>query len=200
MSEKEREFVDKKRELMGDYYDLLDAIENMELEEVKKALKAMIEKDPDYLDPYLLLFEILLNEGNIFEADELLDEAYSRALALITDENGQWPDSLRWGFLQNRHVIRTLLTKGIILWGDQLNDEALAIFRKLLATNPGDNVGARFYILAIRMGIGFDEFDERFNKGGYYDAEIIEWFDENYKKFPDEFGEWETKIQGEGYA
>lgn len=200
MSEKEREFVDKKRELMGDYYDLLDAIENMELEEVKKALKAMIEKDPDYLDPYLLLFEILLNEGNIFEADELLDEAYSRALALITDENGQWPDSLRWGFLQNRHVIRTLLTKGIILWGDQLNDEALAIFRKLLATNPGDNVGARFYILAIRMGIGFDEFDERFNKGGYYDAEIIEWFDENYKKFPDEFGEWEAKIQGEGYA
>ena len=200
MSEKKREFVDKKRELMGDYYDLLDNLEDMELEDVKKTLRAMIKKDPDYLDPYLLLFEILLNEGNIFEADELLDEAYARALKLISDEKGQWPDSLEWGYLQNRHVSRALLTKAIILWGDQFVEDALAIFRNLLACNPSDNVGARFYILAIRSGMGFDEFDERFNKGGYYDDEILVWFDENHKKFPDEFEKWEAEIRRRGYA
>ena len=56
-------------------------------------------------------------------------------------------------------------------------------------------VGARFYILAIRMNLSFDEFENRFNKGGYYNKELNEWFYKNYKKFPDEFADWEKEIE-----
>jgi len=119
---------------------------------------------------------------------------------LITDKNGNWPDILSWANLLNRHIIRAILTKAIILWGDQYKDEALDIFRKLLNSNLSDNIGARFYILAIRMGIDFEDFDKRFNKGGYYDEEILTWFDNNYKKFPEEFSAWEEKLRNTGIA
>jgi len=64
-----------------------------------------------------------------------------------------------------------------------------------LQTNPGDDVGARHLILAIKMNMSFDDFEKRFNKGGYYDSEMMEWFDKNYKKFPDEFDWWEKAVE-----
>jgi len=33
-----------------------------------------------------------------------------------------------------------------------------------LKTNPNDSVEARYYILAIRMNMSFEEFENRFNK------------------------------------
>jgi len=65
-----------------------------------------------------------------------------------------------------------------------------------LKTNPGDNVGARDFILAIRMNMSYETFEKRFNKGGYYDTELTEWFEKNYKKYPDEF-EWWEKVKEE---
>jgi len=92
-------------------------------------------------------------------------------------------------------LLRTFVNKAVSLWKDKKNDEALVLFRKLLKTNPGDNPGVRNYILAIRMNMSFAEYENRFNKGGYYNMESVEWFDENYKKFPDEFGWWEKVME-----
>lgn len=110
---------------------------------------------------------------------------------MITDKNGNWPDSLEWAWLENRHIIRAIVEKGVRLWYNQKNDKALQLFRKLLKTNPNDNPGVRFYILAIKMNMTFERFEERFVKGGYYGVEIDDWFNRHFNRFPEEFGWWE---------
>jgi len=142
-----------------------------------------------------LLYEILNDDGNSAEAEKVLDDVYGRALKLITDRKGNWPDILGWGWLENRHIIRAIFNKAVSLWHHNEVGEALDLLRKLLKTNPMDNVGARDYILAIRMGMSFDEFEGRFNRGGYYDIELTEWFDKNYGRFPEEFGTWEKVVE-----
>ncbi len=195
MAKRQREYVDKDHKVMNIYYDLCERYNGRNAKSIKKQLKQLIEKDPDFLDSYLLLYEILQDEGNLSEAEKVLNDAYERALKLITDKKGNWPDILEWGRLRNRHIIRTILNKAIWLWENKKIDNALDLFRKLLKTNPGDNVGARYYILAIRMNMSFEEFENRFNKEGYYDMELSDWFDENYKRFPEEFDWWEKAIE-----
>jgi len=194
MTKKQREYIDKNHKVMDIYYDLCEKYNGNNSEYIKKQLGHLIVKDPDFLDSYLFLYEILLDEGNLLEGEKILNYAYERALKLITDKEGNWPDILEWGWLQNRHIIRTILNKAISLWENKKIDDALDLFRKLLKTNPNDNVGARYYILAIRMKISFEEFEKRFNKGGYYDMELSDWFYENYKRFPDEFDWWDEDI------
>ncbi len=201
---KKREFVDKNRDVMEGYYDALEAcydlreessgdVESLKL--LRDKINQLIEKDPDFLDPYILLYEVLREEGNPQRAEKLVDDAYERAIALITDKNGNWPDIMEWAYLENRHIIRTILNKAILLWENNDSEGALELFRKLLKTNPGDNVGARYHILAIKMGMTFDEFEGQFNKGGYYDMELVDWFEDNYDDFPEEFDWWEEAIE-----
>jgi len=199
MSKNLREFVDKDHRVMSDFYDICERYNERNKALVKKELKELIEEDPDFLDPYLFLYQILEDEGDLNRAEKILNEAYRRAIALITDKDGSWPDVLEWGWLENRHIIRTILNKALSLWRNNEIEESLDLFRKLLKTNPNDNIGARFYILAIRMGMSLDDFEDRFNKGGYYDSEMIDWFDRNYKDFLDEFGWWEKAIEEEEY-
>jgi tetratricopeptide (TPR) repeat protein len=195
MAEKQREYVDKNHNVMGAYYDLCEEYDGGNAESIKKQLTGLIKKDPDFFDSYLLLYEILQDENKFAEAEDVLNNAFEKAIKLITDKDGNWPDILEWGWLENRHIIRTVLNKAISLWTDGKADIALDLFRKLLKTNPGDNVGAREFILAIRMDMSYDEFEDRFNKGGYYDRETIDWFEKNYKSFPDEFGWWEKAVE-----
>ena len=195
MAKKQREYVDKNHNVTDVYYDLREKYNGSNTKSTKRQLKQLIEKDHDFLDSYLLLYEILQDDGNLPEAEKILNDAYERALKLIIDKKGNWPDVLEWGWLENRHIIRTILNKAISLWKNKEIDDALDLFRKLLKTNPGDNVGARDYILAIRMNMSFEEFENRFDRGGYCDKELSDWFDKNYKRFPDEFGWWEKAIE-----
>jgi tetratricopeptide (TPR) repeat protein len=195
MAKRKREYVDKGHKVMDSYYGLCEKYDGSNASSIKSQLKRLIEKDPDFLDSYLLLYEILRGEGNFPEAERVLNDAYERTLKLITDKKGNWPDILEWGWLENRHIIRTILNKAISLWENKNIDGALDLLRKLLKTNPNDNVGARDYILAIRMNMSFEEFEKRFNKGGYYDMELSDWFDKNYIKFPDEFDWWEKAME-----
>jgi tetratricopeptide (TPR) repeat protein len=195
MAKKQIEYLDKDHKVMSDFYDLCEIHDGSNTLSVKRQLENLIKKDPDYLDPYLFLREILQEKSNSGEAEKLLDDAYRRAIELITDKKGNWPDILEWAYLENRHIIRTILNKALSLWENEETDDALELFRKLLKTNPGDNVGARDYILAIRMDMSFEDFERRFNKGGFYDNEMINWFEKNYKKFPDEFDWWEKAVE-----
>lgn len=196
---KKREFYDKRdhSKVIGKYYDLMDKYDGTNAKSIKNQLIRLIQKDPYFLDSYLLLYEILRDEEAFEEAEKILDEAYKKAMELITDKNGKWPDILEWGWLENRHIIRTILNKAISLWESNHIDEALNLFRNLLKTNPNDNIGARYYILAIRMNMSLEKFEKRFDRGGYYDNELPQWFERNYKKFPDEFGWWEKAIKYE---
>lgn len=185
----ENSFVDKPHNVQFKYYELVER-SDVSSRDLEQAAKKLIKKDPDFLDSYLLLYEVYQEEEKSKKAEEILDKAYERAIDLITDKNGNWPDYLAWGFTENRHIIRTVMNKAVSSWHEEKTDEALDLFRKLLKTNPPDNVGARDYILAIRMGLSFEKYEARFNKGGYYDSESIRWFEKNAPKYPDEFGWW----------
>ncbi|MEX2477695.1 MAG: hypothetical protein WD357_04610 [Gracilimonas sp.] len=186
----EDSFVDKNRPVQMKYHELMDKIEAISPDTFIHKIEKLMDEDPDFLDTYLLMHEVYQDNGELKKADRVLDDAYNRATNLITDKKGNWPESLMWGFHENRHIIRTLLNKAIQLWDKSEREEALNLFRKLLKTNPNDNIGARNYILAIRMDMSFEEYEKRFNKGGYYDTDSINWFEENAPKYPDEFGWW----------
>lgn len=193
-------FVDQHRPVQSKYYELMERThqENLGYPKAIKLLKRLLEEDPDFLAPYLEIYEIYQIENKEDRARQILDGAYERAIHLITDKQGNWPDILLWGFLENRHIIRTILNKALLEWEDGDTDEALELLRKLLKTNPNDNVGARNYILAIRMGFTFAGFENRFNKGGYYDMELTKWFEEHARKFPEEFGWWFEEMDERG--
>ena len=193
-----REYIDKDRsKVRRIYYDILEIIDDLDRKVVEEELRKLIEIDADFLDPYLILYGIYRENGEQIEAEKILDDAYNRAIKIITDKNGNWPDILEWSWLENRHIIRTILNKAISLWDNENTYETLDLLRKLLKTNPYDNIGARNYILAIRLGMTLEEFENRFDRGGYYDSELSDWFDENYNKFPDEFKWWKKKVEYE---
>jgi tetratricopeptide (TPR) repeat protein len=194
-------FVDKSRRVQSKYYDTLDRIdaEEMRYQKIVKLMNRLIDEDPDFLDPYLEIYEIYQYENKDKKARQVLEKAYKRAINLITDKKGDWPSVLLWGFLENRHIIRTILNKALLEWDDRNDAKALELLRKLLKTNPNDNIGAREYILAIRMGFTMAGFEDRFNKGGYYDMEVTTWFEEHAPKFPDEFDWWFEEMKKQGF-
>jgi hypothetical protein len=194
----EDEFVDVSRPAMDRYYSLCERYSDQGASKaLQRGLEKLIEQDPDFLDSYATLSSVLRSQGQEEEADRLIQEAYQRALRLVTDDEGNWPGLLEWGWLENRHIIRALLNEAILLWKSNKNDAALDLFRKLLRSNPQDNAGARNYILAIRQGMSFDDFESRFNKGGFYDADMLDWFEENFERFPDEFDWWKEAVEWE---
>lgn len=185
------EFVDQDHPVIDAYYGLCERYNAQRpSKSLQTALEKLIARDPDFFDPYLMLRDLLLRNGQTAEAATLLDEAYARALRRITAATGEWPEALAWGWLENRHLIRTLLNKALDLWDQGDLEAALDLLRRLLRSNPNDNIGARYYILGIRTGLTLEGFEARFNKGGYYDAELPEWFDTGMAEFPDEFDEW----------
>ncbi|HZP80702.1 MAG TPA: DUF6398 domain-containing protein [Chthonomonadaceae bacterium] len=162
---------------------------------IEQSLHKLIEQDPDFYDSYLMLRDILLRTGRDEEAEELLNAAYARALARITDARGHWPPALEWGWLENRHLIRVLLNKALDDWTHGRTDAALDLLRKLLRSNPGDNIGAREYILGIRMGMTFEGFENQFMSQYGYDAiKMLDWFDKNSRRFPEEFDWWKKAV------
>lgn len=196
-----KEFIDKQHRVMDRYYEIAtDEVEaaktEEDIKEIISELSALIKEDPTFLDSYNLAADLYRYDlNNEKEATKLEKAVYDIALETITDKKGNWPDALLWGFLENRHIIRALYRWGLNLWWNGNTKEALDIFRRLLKTNPNDNVGARYSILAVRLGLNPD-YDEKWALGSGVDAfKLEEWWDKNYKKFPEEFKEWEEYVE-----
>ena len=197
------EFVDKNHKAMSEYYDLLESATSDA--QMKRGMKKMIEIDPDFYDPYLVVADLEIEGGNNKKGCELIQEAYERAVKRIADVKGDWPEQMPWGWLENRHLMRILERQAVVLWERGETKEALDIFRRLLRANPGDNQGARHSILALRLGLGTDWYAPFEVKEGPMAGEAIdaratsEWFEENAKKFPEEFDWWYDALKELGY-
>ncbi|MDI6400810.1 hypothetical protein QLX67_02295 [Balneolaceae bacterium ANBcel3] len=185
-----KEFIDQNRPAEIEYHELLDLADTLEVPSFVQMLEQVMKADPYFMDSHLLMIELLNEGGQEKKAQRLLDEAFSRSIELITDKNKNWPKRLSWGFTENRHIIRMIFNKATDLWHQKDTEPALELLRNLLKSNPNDNIGARYYILAIRMGIDFQKFENRFNKNGYYDDELIRWFDKHAISYPNEFDTW----------
>ncbi|MBD3254383.1 MAG: hypothetical protein GF383_04780, partial [Candidatus Lokiarchaeota archaeon] len=161
-------------------------------------LKELIKSDPYFFDPYLTLAEIYKAEGNFSSARNLIKKGYQMAVKRIVNHKGDFPEKLEWGWVENRHLIRIIEAWAYILWNDGKNNKALEIFMKLLKSNPNDNIGARYSILAIRMGLDSNyEMEFASSIEGFIDAfKIANWFQQNAPQFPEEF-DWWFKLQEE---
>ncbi len=186
------EFIDRDRPTMQKFYDLTTQVERMKPAMAERELRALIARDPDFLDSYAMLADLLEYQDRDAEAQQLRDEAGMRALRLVLGHRGQWPQTLDWGWLENRHIIRALNMRAQHLWSTGELESGLELFRHLLASNLNDNIGARHSILAVRLGLGADDWYEPFaTPEGYLRAvEVMEWFDRESKKFPEEFAQW----------
>jgi len=186
-------FIDKDHKVMSKFYDIIE--QELPTEQLVNEMYKLIELDQNFFDPYLIITDILFAKRQHAEAKKLLRLAYEHAITEIVDYKGQWPKEMSWCFLENRHIMRVIDEYASLCWEEGMVDKALDIFRNLLRVNPNDNQGARYSILAIRLGLGIEEWQEpfKFEK----DGEIIgldgiktqEWFLENAMKFPEDF-EW----------
>ncbi|WP_457600424.1 tetratricopeptide repeat protein [Hydrogenivirga sp.] len=182
-----REFIDIDRPVRERFEKVKGLFEEGRIGELKEELKKLIEEDPYYLEPYVLLNEIYEIEGRVREAEEILEEAYRRALELISEE-GKLPDRLEWKHPTNRHIINALLNMGVFYWEVGEIDRALKIFKELYRMNPADEPGVRFYILALLEGMSLDEFEQVFSRDGEYDYEDLErWFTKHAPEHPEVF-------------
>ena len=186
-----------------EYYDLLEQVQYSEdlnaaaLANLETRLQQMITIEPDYLDPYLLLYRVNMLGGKVLVAGQILDKAYKRSLELITDSEGNWPDLMEWGWQENRPIIRTLMQKAENLWIESLDgpnrqEEAKEIYSQLLRVNPNDNAGARYPLLALLEGMNYAEYDSGFLGENEHDV-FEKWFVRASKKHP-EFDAWRNYI------
>jgi len=189
------EFIDKHHKVSTEFYEFMD--NDLSNGQVKRAMKKFIEEDPLYFEPYLVLIDLFLEEGNYLEAKKYLKTAFQKAIMKIVDKKGNWPKIMEWGWLENRHVIKIIERWGIELWEEGNTKEALNIFENLLKTNPRDNIGARYSILAIKMNLNTSyELQFQSSLPGFIDAgEITKWFEENSRKFSDDFDWWWKEIE-----
>lgn len=189
------EFIDKDHKVANEYYEFLD--NDLSLEQLKRSLKRLIDEDPLFFDSYLILADIFYDEGRFNQAKDLLQRAFKKAMMKIVNKEGKWPKIMEWGWVENRHIIRTLDRWATELWDDGKTEDALTILRNLLKSNPSDNIGARYGILAIRMNLD-SSYELQFSAPlpGYINAyEISKWFEKNSKKFPEEFDWWRKEIE-----
>ena len=107
-------------------------------------------------------------------------------MRLVLDENGKFPTSLPWLYMENRHIIRVMFNFALLLWLNSDTKNALVILNRLLKSNPNDNIGARYMIVAILDGIKSNyELEKMFDNGsGYINWEAQEkWFLKAAKKY-----------------
>ena len=174
---------------MDEYYTIFDG--DMSRKDVLKLMHTLIKKDPDFFDSYQFLIDDLFEDGKGEEAVSLLKATYQRAVERIVDNKGHWPKLMRWGFHENRHLMRIIDRYGFYCWKTGNTEEALTVFRHLLKVCPGDNLGARFNILAIHLGLSYTEWKDLFKiedspVEGLDGTKLYRWFQENAKQFPDD--------------
>lgn len=187
-------FTDKDRFKVNErYWEFLESKEADNTKKAIKILKSIIQKDKDYFDPYITLHEYYLMDENYEQAIETMEEGFHRAIKLV-EKRGRFPDELPWGYIENRHIIRMLFNFGMFVWLNEENDVALGIFTQLLKSNPNDNIGARYSIVALLEGFKSQEdYEEQFvSKEGYgLEYESLEaWFYKGAKKHKDVLGWW----------
>ena len=188
------EFLDKDRFAVNEMY--WEFIESEDAEHIEKSisiLKNIIKKDPDYFDPYITLHEYYLENDEPNKAIVVLVEGYDRAMDLVMVD-GEFPDELLWGFLENRHIVRMIFNYALLMWRLEDTERAVSLMLQLLRSNPGDNIGARYYIVAILEGFESEEAleaDFMEDDKEYLDwQKQEEWFQEKVVKHRNMLGWW----------
>jgi tetratricopeptide (TPR) repeat protein len=190
----EYEFIDIDRFKVNEmYWDFLESLDSEDITKSIKVLKKMIKTDLDFFDAYTTLYEYYLYDNEPKKALDILTKGYERAMNLVLDR-GRFPDKLSWLFIENRHIIRVIFNYAAMMWTVENKKEALRLFKLLLKSNPDDNIGARYSIVALLEGYKSQEhFEEQFENddgSGLDGMAMHRWFEKHAKKHKKEIGWW----------
>ena len=186
------EFNDQDRyEATEAYWNFL---ESKAADDPKKSiteLKKIIEKDPDFYDPYISLYEYYMDVGNARRAFETMQKGYKRAMRRLAPQ-GVFPDRLSWYHVENRHIIRILFNTATMFWATGMTLNALSILMQLLYSNTDDNIGARYAIVALLEGHEtYEGFEKKFDLGQGVDIVSLDnWFNTHAIMHKEFIGWW----------
>ena len=194
-TEQIEEFVDKERwEMAGHFYDIYEDI--LLVNDLERRLEQFIREDPLFFEPYLLLADVLEDEGHLEQADEMRETAFQKAVRRVVNKDGKFPKVIRWTHVENRHIIRAIHKGALLRWKQGKAEEAMEVLRRLLKSNPTDNTGVRYDLLALKMHLGPDYSDLFLSpQEETVDPNQMDgWFNAHSKAFPEEFAWWWEKM------
>jgi tetratricopeptide (TPR) repeat protein len=131
---------------------LLDDLERDRTGYAKRVLPVLMHRYP-------LDFEILEAKARVYELESdfagaipVLQESiasFMASLAKIVDQSTAI--TIPWKFDDNRAFLRTMHMLGMFLWYEAMDEAAINQFVALLALDPGDTLGSRYFILHLAI-------------------------------------------------
>ena len=166
-------------------FDVVLMAEQIGIEEAESFLLNLIDKAPNFIQPYADLCVLYSRlEGVEDELAAIESAGFVISKSLVIDKNGNFPEVLEWGYIENRPIVRFLNMGAEELWQEGNLDEAKGLYEGLLRSNWMDNIGARYCLLAIYQGMSFDDYYNSFEAEDGLGKDIDKWFNKGFKKYP----------------
>ena len=166
--------------LYEEYHHEFSGLSEERAENLEEQLSIIIQNHPQFLIAYQELYSLYQEQERWSELELIIFRGYAIAKGLVI-KDGKFPEEMLWGFQENRPVIRFLLYGADMQWKLGNTEEAKYIYEGLLNSNPHDNIGARFILLAICEGMTADKFDDKFQDGELFEEQMT-WFEKKAPK------------------
>lgn len=148
---------------------------------LRRKLNALIKDNPHLITAYNSRCQILEYEDNLVALLKETKRAYDAVIEVILDDQGDFPESMPYGWLENRPCLSALFNYCLTLWKTLKWEEAESLMRQMLKMNPTDNHGVRFYLLAVLERMAYRTFLDRFPEDN--DRTLMQWYEMDSKKF-----------------
>ncbi|MBN4072986.1 hypothetical protein JYT74_02985 [Crocinitomix catalasitica] len=144
---------------------------------------ALTEKAPDFIPAYeyaIRMIDCLEPDKELSELQKDMEIRWFKACQRVAEKEDIYAKQVPWGWMENRPLIRGLYSGADKMWQEGKLNQAHELFSKILKTNEGDNVGARYAMKATKEKMNYEEFEKRFTyeEDGMvlYNGELEKWF------------------------
>lgn len=175
------EFFAEPNKLSPKVWDLMEPWDGTNGSGIRTKLNKIIKEDPHVIDAYNLRFEILEHEGSRAAMKKEALRGYKAVLELIQDENGNFPDKIDWGWLENRSILRALANYAFTQWRSLKWEQAEEVMSRIINMNPNDNQGMCYCYLAVLERIAWTPFHDMFPDDE--PEKLFEWFNKEGEKY-----------------
>lgn len=142
-------YPSKQAKLIKRLIDAVSELERGDLDGAEAKLRGLIDQHPPYIDGRHFLALVLFNKKLYDEALALWREAVELGISSLPERFVMGTARLEWLWPENRPFLRAYAWLGLALKQQGEAKEALAIFRNLLALDPGDHQGIRASALEV---------------------------------------------------
>lgn len=117
--------------------------------EAEIIFKKLISKHPYYIDAYSHLSLAFENQKKHLESLLTAEKAYNIGKSCFPKEFNRKKHQLSWMHLENRPFLRACQTLGLEYHNNKQYEDAIELYKEILAYNKGDNQGIRYLLLEV---------------------------------------------------